>query len=113
MTSIRDIPYDDVIIFLSLNNVDIPLDANHDDVYTKARNIIYINDDKVMSIAIEDFIIAQHLIKYQIKIQPYKISDILSSSNDDLLNLSRQLILPYVDKPRIIRILKYMRRLDK
>ena len=102
MTSFTDIPLDDIKEFLIANNKPITSQP-----YLDVWNIIKNNKFLTVPPSISDFFLAQNLSKMDLP--SYKISNILSSDVNDLIFITALQDLP---KDRIIRVLKYLNRLE-
>jgi hypothetical protein len=102
MTSFTDIPLDDIKEFLISNNKSITSKP-----YLDAWNLI--KDDRSLTVppSISDFFLAQNLSK--LDFDPFKMSKILTSDVQDLIYITALQDLP---KNRIIRVLKYLNKLD-
>lgn len=102
MTSFTDIPLDDIKEFLISNNKSITSKP-----YLDAWNLI--KDDRSLTVppSISDFFLAQNLSK--LDFDPFKMSKILTSDVQDLIYITALQDLP---KSRIIRVLKYLNKLD-
>ena len=107
---VTEIPLHDAKAFLRDNDDYLPSRANY--VYKHVKDLIKSRIAKIIPVSIEDFIIADTLRDSDIPI--YKSSYILTTTTTDadLWYLSRQLHLSSIDKERIIRILRYLHKLD-
>ena len=110
MTSITEIPYSDIVTFLT--NYGIVPDQNAENNYLAAQYLI--NDPNLtqVPVSVADFIIA--LNSNSLINQHYLATDILLSPYDspDLIKLARLFGLPEVNKERLLRILGYLHKLD-
>ena len=108
MLRITDVPFDEVIDYLILNEQIAP--KQHNDVYQAAIKLMYSGRALEAPPAIVDFIIANNLWNSRVKLEKFDASYILTTSEHDLQNLSNKLTLPNVDidRERIIRILGYL-----
>jgi len=88
--SIRDVPYNDINIYLMDNG--IPFSNNKNEAYSLAKELIEsgLTDDVPESLA--DWINARDL-KNLYDFSSYKISDILTSDEEDLLDLAEMMRL--------------------
>ena len=100
MTSlnINDIPYNDIKRFLSDNNLFVPTDKAK--AYIAAKNLIdlgkiYDGPDSVL-----DFIIATELSIQSPELSKYSMKFILNASEDELVELSCQLMLSIIEKEK-------------
>ena len=109
MTSITDIPIDDVELFLSSNGFTIT-DNPYEQIWSLInKNIEYdFYPDSVI-----DWMIAYNLHQRNVKIQKYKRSEILSMDNMELHKLDKLLRLNNVNKDQILNILHYLHKLDE
>ncbi len=109
MTSFYDIPYVDILEYLSEYNIEIPDDED------EARNIAWMMASQNMTdeapATIADFVISYRLYQDGIEIPNVSVIDVLLSDEDKLRDLVDLLQLDEVDKMRIIRILSYSNRL--
>jgi hypothetical protein len=102
MTSFIDIPINDIKDFLIFNNKPVTT-SPHLDAWNLLKN------DKSLTVppSISDFFLAQNLINENIP--QYKISQILTSDVKDLIFITS---LQNIPKNRIIRVLKYLNKLE-
>jgi len=102
MTSFTDIPLCDIKEFLVINNKPITKQP-----YLDVWNLI--KDDKSITVppSISDFFLAQNLSNMDFP--SYKISKILTSDMKDLIFITA---LQDIPKDRIIRVLKYLNKLE-
>lgn len=102
MTSFTEIPISDIKEFLNLNNK--PCGNNP---YLEAWKLI--ENDKSLEVptSIFDFFLAQNLSKMDIP--SYKISQVLTNDTKDLMFITSLQSLP---KDRILRVLKYLNKLE-
>jgi hypothetical protein len=102
MTSFTDIPLDDIKEFLIANDK-----INTSKPYLDAWNLINNNKSIQGPPSISDFFLAQNISKMEFP--SYKISKILTSDVSDLIYITALQDLP---KNRIIRVLKYLNKLE-
>ena len=102
MTSFTSIPLDDIKEFLIANDKVITSKA-----YLDAWNLIKDNKSITVPPSISDFFLAQNLSKSDFP--SFKISQILTSDVRDLIFLK---VLQDIPKDRIIRVLKYLNKLE-
>ncbi len=106
--SFKEIPLSDINLLLSIYNIPIT-----NDPYQAAQTLILNNNlQTVPSVTIIDWILALHIANSGAQIPIYKSSDILFSKDMDLIPLAQTLLLPDVNKERMIRILGYLKLLD-
>ena len=102
MTSFTDIPLDDIKELLISNNKQITSQP-----YLDAWNLIK-DDNKIkVPASISDFFLAQNISKMDFP--SYKMSQILNSDIKDLIYITQ---LQDISKSRIIRVLKYLGKLE-
>ncbi len=106
MASFSEIPYNDINYLLISNNI---FGNNPERGYLTAWNLIQQNQVTNVPESIADWIIAYNLSTQQIPTM--NASDILLANNQSLTEISNILTIP-INKERIIRILKYLRRLN-
>jgi len=102
MTSFTDIPLDDIKDFLIAND---KLVTNQP--YLDAWNLIKEDKSLTVPVSISDFFLAQNLSKMEFP--SFKISKILTSDVRDLIFITALQDLP---KDRIIRVLRYLNKLE-
>lgn len=108
--NITDIPVLDIYKFLRLNGISLATMKTQKEAYQVANELIMSNQiDKAPS-TIVNYMLAYNASK-QYNIPYYSKFKIITSSNDDLIDLSRQLGLNEVNKHDIIEILTYMHKL--
>ena len=109
MTSITDIPIDDVELFLSSNGFTIT-----DDPYDQIWDLINKNIEyDFYPDSVIDWMIAYNLHQRKVKIPKYKRSKILSMNNTELGKLAKLLTLNNYDREQILNILFYLHLLDE
>ena len=110
MSSLTNIPFDDIIELLSINNVSVPTDKN--EAYALAWDLIKSSKINTAPPSVTDWILAYNLSQNKVTIPSSKTSEILISPDDKLIELATLLTLQQIDKERIIRILGYLNKLD-
>src|SRR5437868_13177912 len=105
MQSFTVIPPAEIISFLQTNNISSSSDIQQN--YLIAWNSLRSNIYQSVPSSIADWIIALNLATSNIRLPPMTFLDILDMSDIDLQILTNQLILPNLDKERLIRILRY------
>lgn len=110
MTSIRDIPYEDIQIFLDNNHKDY---INEDDAYDKAKKLLKDKNSKGHTINIAQWIIAYNLLKQKINIPNYTNYEIDKMSQTKLNELAKLLTMKGNDIENIKNILKFLHKLDE
>lgn len=106
-----DIPSKDINYFLTLNDQSISNDQEEN--YQHAFDLVSSgNHSTLIPESIVDWMLAKNLIDQDIDISEYSLYTIVTSSNDNLSELSLSLGLTKVNKERVIRILTYLDKLD-
>lgn len=109
MADIRDIPFEDIELFLSGNNITIP--KNIDDMYVKASNLLKSGKADFYPDNVIKWAMAYNLIQLNINIPKYNKSTILSLSNKESRNLANLLQMKGNKLDDIIEILFYLHKL--
>jgi len=109
MTSIHDIPIDDIILFLRGNNIPVP--ETDRVAYREARKLM--KNPKLLFYppSIIEWMIAYNLILTKIKIPNYTEEEILKLPQKELKSLAELLTMKTTDRYNIIKILQYMGKL--
>ena len=109
MTSIYDIPYDDIKIFLSANDKNI---KNIDDDYKLALNLL--KDKKTIghTTSIIEWMIAHNLLIDKVDIPIFNIYDIDNMSQVDINQLAKLLTMKGNNSDNIKNILRFLNKLD-
>ena len=110
LAPISAIPSDDIKDFIIEYGYDVPDSKN--EKYNLLSKIISNNTINEAPTSIVDYIIAAKLIDDEIIINKKLASEIIMTNEKDLTELSNILLLPYVNKERILRILGYINKLD-
>src|SRR5436190_12534513 len=97
----NNIPQSDLKEFFELNNI---ISLNYEQDFKRLLN----SKSTKYTIPIIDYVIST-MVRIP---KTYKLSEILLTPDEDLIDLAKQLKLPNVDKDRITRILKYANKLD-
>jgi len=119
MTSITDIPIHDAKLFLSKNDLKIPI--NDDKIYSHLKDIIQSGREiKYYPDSIIDWMIASNLVTDNKNIYRYKEEEINSLSYDELKDLAHILELDYNQfknkialQNSVVNILFYLGKLDR
>ena len=111
MTSIYDIPYADIEIFLRAN--DKKLTKIKDDDYENAFTLLKDKNSKGHTTSIIEWMIAHNLLISKINIPIYNIDEINNMSQNEIDNLAKLLKMKKNNKSNIINILKYLNKIDK
>jgi hypothetical protein len=109
MTSIYDIPYEDIKFFISNNNVIIPSDKNS--AYKLALSLIEDPNSKGHTRSIVEWIIAYNLIQNNVDIPTYTINEIDNIDEKEINKLARMLTMKTNNVSSIKNILNYMGKL--
>ena len=109
MTTVYDIPYEDIAIFLLSNAVNY---ENEDDAYNKA--LILLSDKKAIghTISIIEWMMAHNLLLRNINIPNYTTSEINKLSQTEINKLAKLLKMKGNNIINIKNILKYLYKLD-
>lgn len=110
MTSITDIPYEDIKVFLTKNNIRLSLNESNN--YNTAFKMIKQDKNYIYPDSVYDWIIAYN---FRDKIDVYTKGMINSLSEEELNNLAKQLgIFDSNDlKYSVINVLGYLHKYDK
>jgi len=110
MTSIHDVPYEDITIFLKANNKTF---KNENDAYDKA--LILLKDKKAVghTMSIIEWMIAHNLLKRKIDIAHYTTRKINKMSQSQIDGLAVLLTMQGNNRENIKNILRYLHKLDK
>ncbi len=111
MTSIYDIPYNDIKVFLKANNK-IYENENEDDAYNKALELL--KDKKAIghTINIIEWMMAHNLLLRNISIHNYTTSEINKMSQIEINKLAKLLKMNGNNIENVTNILRYLRKLD-
>ena len=109
MISITQIPIEDIELFISKNNYDIP--DNNKDMYNLANNLL--RTAKYYPDIIIDWIIAHNLIILGTKVPIHTKSEISLLNNKELDNLAKLLKLDRMNIDSILNILNFIGKLKK
>jgi hypothetical protein len=109
MTSIYDIPYEDIKKFLDANNKNF---VNKEDAYNKT--LILLKDKKSVghTISIIEWMIAHNLLIKKVNIPNYTIGEIDNMSQIEIDKLAKLLTMSGNNKNNIKNILKYLHKLN-
>lgn len=107
--NIEDIPYVDVLSFLTNNNIPIP--ADRDKIYDKAFGLFHKNPEFYPDSVIE-WLMAYNLLQSNVNIPFYAKDDIYSLNQTELKKLSKLLGMNTTNIDHIIGILKYLHKLS-
>jgi hypothetical protein len=112
MTSIRDIPYDDIKKFISANYPKYDI-KKEDDVYKKALKLLKNENAIGHTISIIEWMMARNLLINKVDIQNYTIDDIDNMSQSEINNLARLLGMKGNNRDNIKNILRYINKLSE
>jgi len=110
MTSIRDIPFEDIKSFLSDNKVGIP--KNIDNAYKTAFDLMQSGSAKFYPDNVITWIMAYNLIKSKKHIPMYNKSVVISLSKQDVDRLASSLGMKSDNMDAILNILTYLHKLN-
>ena len=110
MTSIYDIPYEDIEIFLNANNEKIPNNINK--AYNNAFKLIKDKNSKGHTINIIEWIIAHNVFINKIEINDYSIGEIDNMDQSEIHQLAKTLGIKCDNRNNIINILRYLNKLN-
>src|SRR5436190_22060503 len=109
--SIKDIPINEIYMFISQNGIPLLDVKNEEHAYQLAQELIINGTAEFASDAIINWIHAYNTTK-QYDLDNYNLTDIIEAQDDDLIELSDQLGLDDVNKNNIIVVLDYMGKLN-
>jgi len=109
MTSVRQIPYEDIELFLLTNDIDPSHDINTN--YNIALKLMKNPDTNFEIISIIEWMIAHNLIILNYDIPKYKKSDILNMTDIELSKLAISLTMKKNNIDNILNILFYLDKL--
>jgi len=110
MTSIRDIPFEDIKSFLSGNGIGIP--KNIDNAYKTAFDLMNNKNVKFHPINVITWMMAYNLIKLKKDIPMYNKSVVISMSKKDVDKLAVSLGMKTDNMDAILSILSYLHKLN-
>jgi hypothetical protein len=110
MTSIRDIPLEDIKTFLSENKIGVP--KNIDNAYKTAFDLIQSGKAKFYPDNVVTWIMAYNLIKSKKNIPMYNKSIVISLSKQDVEKLAKSLGMKSDNMDAILSILTYLHKLN-
>jgi len=109
MTSIRDIPYKDIEIFLIANKKTF---RGENDAYDKAKQLLKDENMEGHTDNILEWIIAYNLLKSKVNIPNYTLYEIDKMSQNELNQLAKLLTMKGNDTENIKNILRFLHKLD-
>jgi len=109
MTSIYDIPYEDIQKFLLANNTNF---TNKDDAYNKTLFLLKDKKSKGHTIYIIEWMIAHNLLICKIDIPTYTIYEIDNMTQKEINNLAKLLTMKGNNIENIKNILKFLHKLN-
>jgi len=110
MTSIYDIPYNDIQIFLDANN---EYYDNKDDAYNKALSFLKDSNSKGHTTSIIEWLIAHNLLINKVKISNYKVTNIDNMTQYEINKLAKLLTMKGNNIGNIKNILRYLHKLNE
>ena len=111
MTSIKQIPYEDIEILLLDNGIDIINDMDLN--YELAYEILHDKNANIRIVSIVEWMIAHNLIVRNKKIPLYNKYDIINMPYRERKNLALKLTMKAENTDNIINILRYLGKLDE
>ena len=115
MTSIRDVPYEDIKKFLKENQIVDEIQINfidRDDAYNKAFLALK-KERKFYPKSIIEWLIAHNLLKLKIKVPSYTISQIDNMPQSEINKLAKLLTMNGNNIENIKNILRYLHKLNE
>ena len=109
MTTIRDIPYEDIKIFLDANNKNI---RDKDDAYDQALKLLKNKKAVGHTTNIVEWMIAHNLLINNIDVPYYTTKEIDYMSQSEINRLAKKLTMKSNNKDNIINILRYLHKLE-
>lgn len=109
MTSIYQIPYEDIELFLLTNDIDPSQDININ--YKLALKLVKKSTTNFEIDSIVEWMIAHNVIILKYNIPEYKKSEILEMNNIELFKLSKSLTMKNSNIENIFNILNYLGKL--
>lgn len=109
MTSVHDIPIEDIKLFLRGNNILVP-DTDRL-AYREARNLMKSTKLLFYPPSIVEWITAHNLIVSKVKIPNYTEQGVLNLPQNELNLLAKSLTMRTNDRYNVIKILYYMNKL--
>lgn len=112
MTSIGDVPYEDIKLFLKRNNIRIS--SNEKNNYNEVFKIIKAGKGQDYPDSLIDWIIAYNLLTGKIHVNRYSVADINLANKRELNELAESLgIFDSNDnKQSVLNVLRYLKKLD-
>lgn len=110
MSSIYDIPYEDILEFLSTNKKNF---ESQEDAYNIALDLLKKKTSKGHTISIIEWMMARNLLINKIDIPYYNISDINNMSQDKINELAKLLKMNGNNVDNIKNILRYLHKLNE
>ena len=111
MTSIYDIPYKDIEIFLRANGK--KLTKNKDDDYENAFILLKNKNSKGHTIKIIEWMKAYNLFINNVNIPSYSIYEIDNMTSTEINSLAKKLTMKGNDRDNIKNILRYLNKLNE
>lgn len=106
MTSVYDIPIDDIILFLRGNNIPVP--ESDKEAYREARKLMKVPKLLFYPPSVITWMVAHNLLITKVKIPNYTEEEILNLPQKELNLLARLLTMSSNDRYNVIKILQYM-----
>ena len=113
MTSIYDIPYEDIATFLLANNINTNNFKDENEVYNIVRNLFKDKNAKGHTTSIIEWMIAYNLLITKVNIPNYTVYEIDKMSQNEIDQLAKLLTLEGNNVENIKNILRYLHKLDE
>jgi len=110
MTSIRDIPYEDIKVFLNANDETF---GYKNEAYDLAFALLNNPKSKGHTTSIIEWIMAYNLLQNNVKIPIYSIYDIDNMPQEEINDLAKLLKMKRNNRENIKNILRYLHKLDE
>jgi len=110
MTSIRDIPYEDIKVFLNAND---EIFGYKNEAYDLAFKLLNNPRSKGHTTSIIEWMMAYNLLQNNVKIPMYTIYDIDNMPQEEINQLSKLLKMKRNNRENIKNILRFLHKLDE
>jgi hypothetical protein len=109
MTSIQDIPYEDILKFLDTNDEDF---TNKDDAYNRALKLLKNKNTKGHTTRIIEWMMAHNLLINNVDVPNYTVYQIDNMNQREINDLAKLLGMSGNNKENIKNILRYLNKLN-
>jgi hypothetical protein len=109
MTSIQDIPYEDILKFLDTNDEDF---TNKDDAYNRTLKLLKNKSAKGHTIRIIEWMMARNLLINKVDMPMYTVYQIDNMNQREINDLAKLLGMSGNNKENIKNILRYLNKLN-